>query len=185
MTPAERVECALLGGQADRVPFTTYFNKMFASRAERTLRNEGLCMVESYRVQPFVVESPGVVETTLQSRAANGQVFIKRTVQTEAGVITALDRQLPEHPRIPGQYLPWHEEFLFKGPSDYPAIMAMVSDRVYRPLGSDFRRMQEEAEGDVFLLPDIGYSRGELWWECQPGGSRSRSVQEVHSTALQ
>jgi hypothetical protein len=62
-TPRERVEATLLGKWADRIPFTAYFNKFFPSRVERELRNEGFCIEESCRIQPFLVETPDVSET--------------------------------------------------------------------------------------------------------------------------
>ncbi len=53
--PGERVRRALLGLDVDRVPFTVYENKVIYGRAERELRNDGMCIVQRrplfYRVE--------------------------------------------------------------------------------------------------------------------------------------
>ena len=158
MTPRERVEAALLGHWADQVPFTAYFNKFFSSQVERELRNNGFCIVESYRVQPFVVETSNVTEKIIYYRGEDGVTRIRRVMETPEGAISAVGQQLPNHPMMPGQYLPWHEEYFFKGPEDYSSIASMVRNRRYVPDYTTFRRAQEQAGGDVFILPDFGYS---------------------------
>jgi hypothetical protein len=158
MTPRQRVEAALLGHEADQVPFTAYFNKYFPSRVERELRNEGFCIVESYRIQPFVVETPDVSETIVFYRGKDNLRRIRRELRTPIGSISSVDKELPDHPMIPGQFLPWHDEYLFKGPDDYKAILFMIRNRRYSPNYEVVLRAQEDTGGDVFLFPDIGYS---------------------------
>jgi hypothetical protein len=158
MTQRKRVEAALLGHRVDQIPFAAYFNKFFSSRVERELRNNGFCIVESYRIQPFVIETPNVAEKSIHYRGKDGIKRIKTVIETPKGTVTAIDRQLPNHPMIPGQFVTWHEEYLFKGPEDYAPLASMIRSRRYVPDYVAFRRAQEQAGGDVFILPDFGYS---------------------------
>ncbi len=105
MTPRERVEAALLGRQADKVPFTTYYNKIFLSEMERDLRNKGLCIIE-HRIPVFAVESPDVSEETIHYRDEDGIMRIKKVMQTPKGTLSEEYKQLPEHPRIPPSFCP-------------------------------------------------------------------------------
>jgi hypothetical protein len=69
-----------------------------------------------------------------------------------------MDKEPAGHPMIPGQFLPWHEEYWFKGPEDYAPLRFLIRNRRYSPNHELVRKTQEEVGGDVFLLPDIGYS---------------------------
>ena len=157
MTPREMVEAALLGRWADQVPFTAYHNKFFSSRVERDLRNSGFCIVD-HRVPLYSVETPHVSEKIIQYRGEDGVTRIQRVIETPEGPVSAVDKQLPEDLRIPAQLLPWHEEYLFKGPEDYAPIASMIRNRRYVPDYRAFRRAQEDVGGDVFLAPALGYS---------------------------
>ena len=157
MTPREKVESALLGHWADQVPFTAYYNKLFVSQVERELRTKGLCIID-HRVPIFVVETPDVSEKTIHYRGQDGIMRMRRIMRTSKGTISEVYKQMPEHPRIPGQLLPWHEEYLFKGPKDYTPIEFMIRNRRYYPSYEAFQQAQEEAAGDVFLIPGGWYS---------------------------
>ena len=157
MTPRERVEAALLGRQADKVPFTTYYNKLFLSEVERNLRNSGMCIIE-HRLPVFTVETPDVSEETIHYRDDDGDIRIKKVIRTPKGTVSEEYRQLPEHPRIPTQLLPWHEEYLFTSPEDYAPIESMIRNRRYSPDYDTFQRAQEEAGGDALLVVALGYS---------------------------
>ncbi|MHC4388044.1 MAG: hypothetical protein ACYSX1_05500, partial [Planctomycetota bacterium] len=159
MTPRENVESALLGRWADRVPFTAYFNKFSASQVERELRNNGLCIIEFYnRVYPYMVDTPHISEKTISYRGEDGITRIRRVVETPRGTISMVDKVLVDYPRIPGQFVPWHEEYFFKAPEDYKPIVAMIRDRLYSQNYEAFCKARDEAGGDVFMFPDIGYS---------------------------
>ena len=157
MTPRERVEAALLGRWADQVPFTSYENKFFYSQTERELRNDGFCIVE-LRVPVAIQENPAVQEETFQWRGEDGMLRMRRAVRTERGTISELLQQVQDDPRIPRQWLPWHKEYLFKGPEDYAPIEAMIRGQRYRANHEAFRRAQEEAGGDLILMAAQGYS---------------------------
>jgi hypothetical protein len=156
-SPRERVERALTGRPIDHVPFTAYYNKFFLSREERELRNAGFCPVE-LRVPVYHVENPDVEEQTLHFRGADGVARYRTTYRTPAGTISETFQKRAEHPRMPQQLLPWHDEYLFKGPEDYAPIEFLVRHRQYVPNFDAFRTQQEEASGDAVFVAALGYS---------------------------
>jgi hypothetical protein len=157
VTPRERVETALLGRWADRIPFTTYYNKFFTSRVERELRNEGMCIID-HRVTTFVVETPDLVEENIHYRGEDGIMCRTHVVRTPEGTISEVYKLLPEHPCIPGQLWPWHSEYFFKGPEDYRPIEYMIRSRRYAPNYEFYQRAQEEAGGDVLFIQDLSFT---------------------------
>ena len=64
----------------------------------------------------------------------------------------------PDHVRIPGELMPWNEEYLFKGPADYAPIEAMIRGRQYVPNYDAFRRAEHEAGEDITFRIVLGYS---------------------------
>ncbi len=46
LTPAERTRRMLLGQSVDKIPFKVYENKVYYGKAERQLRNDGMCIVQ-------------------------------------------------------------------------------------------------------------------------------------------
>jgi hypothetical protein len=157
LTPRARVEAALRGEWADYVPFTSYENKFFYSQAERELRNAGMCIME-IRVPAFKQEDPEIVEEELRYTGPDGIRRIKKTIRTSAGVISEVQKQMPEDPRIPRQLLPWHEEYYFKGPADYDPIEAMIRQRRYHPNYAAYAQGMQQAGGDLIFVAGLGYS---------------------------
>ena len=157
ITPRERVEAAILGRMADHIPFTAYYNKFFMSRVERELRNVGMCIVE-HRVSVFDIEAPDVKEEIFLTRDESQITLKKRVLHTPAGMLTETYKLLPEHPCIPGHLWPWHSEYLFKGPEDYAAIKFMIRNRRYKQKYDSFKRIQEDAGGDIIFMPDLGFT---------------------------
>ncbi len=157
MTPRGRVEAALRGEWADQVPFTSYENKFFYSQTERELRNAGLCIME-IRVPAFVQDNPEIVEEERRYTGADGVKCIQKTIRTAAGVITEVQKQMPEDPRIPRQLLPWHEEYYFKGPADYEPLEAMILQRRYRPNYAAYAQGMQQAGDDLIFVAGLGYS---------------------------
>jgi hypothetical protein len=169
LTPRERVEVAITGELADQVPFAVYSNKFFISQTERKLRNEGMCIVEQFGVPLFSIETHNINEKTIFYGGLSGTMLessiksdailtIERIISTPVGTIREMFHKLPDYPRIPGELLPWHVEYLFKSPDDYAPIEYMISNRSYTPNYLAFQRGQEEIGGDVFPIPWIGYS---------------------------
>jgi hypothetical protein len=157
MWPRERVEAVFGGRPVDRVPFTAYENKTCPSQVERELRNGGMCILER-RISTYTRRDPAISEEAIYFRGSDGFPRRRRVIQTPKGVLTEVSRIIRGHTRIPEHSLPWIEEFLFKGPADYPALEYMVGQRQYQPTYDEFRRSQEEAGGDVLLVQSLGKS---------------------------
>ena len=157
MTPKERVVAALSCEWADRVPFTSYYNKFFYSRTERELRNDGLCIIH-FRVPVFRCETQEVREQEIVRQDVQGRRLVTRIIETPKGKLSETFVCLPDHPLIPYQLLPWRREYLFKGPEDYPVLEYMIRNRRYVPQYESFSRLQEDVGDDVFLIPTVGYS---------------------------
>lgn len=152
MKPKERVLVALKYEWADLIPFTVYYNKIFTCQVERVLRNDGLCIVENF-IQPHLVISPNVKEKIIYYKGEDDITRSRRIFETPVGMLSELHKRLPDHPRIPGELWPWTEEYLFKGPEDYPALEFMIRDQVYLPNYDIIRKLQESAGGDSVIIP--------------------------------
>jgi hypothetical protein len=157
MKPKERVTLALSGNLPDKIPFTTYWNKFFVGEVERELRNQGMCIID-HRVPVFTIETPDINEEIHHYRGLDGLRHMRRVLKTPKGVISEDSKMIPEHPRIPGHLWPWINEYFFKGPEDYPAVEFMIRNRQYKPNYEVFEKAQQEAGGDIFLIPDLGYT---------------------------
>lgn len=148
MTPRQRVEAALRGEWADRVPFTIYANKLPRCQVELELRNAGACILER---SPGVIatETPNV-RTTSVSYAENGARLVKTVYETPKGTLTTIGRPAPG--------TTWHLKRLFTGPDDYAPLIAMVRDRVHRPNYEAFVKARDRYGDGSFLRAGIGYS---------------------------
>lgn len=148
--PADRVADMLRKRSVDRVPFTVYENKVEPGRAERELRNDGMCIV--CRTPSFYrVVTPGCGEVTRRVPSNRG-VRILRRVETAAGVLTTADVD-----RGDGQNA-WHEEMPLKDQRDYPALMAYVADMRYEARYEGVRQRITSGGGDLFCRGSLGYS---------------------------
>jgi len=149
MTPLDRVQRVLRGERVDRVPFTTYENKITPCQTERELRNEGLCIVQR---SPSICRhaSPNVTTRRIHY-VENDVAYVRTDVHTPKGDLFSVAR--------PAEGTTWHEKRLFQGPGDYAALEFMIRDRQVLPNYDAFRRAQREVGGDVFLRASIdGYS---------------------------
>jgi hypothetical protein len=156
-TPRQRVEAALLGRLVDEIPLTIDYNEFFLCPEERELRNHGMCVVEQ-RVPLYTMKPLDFPERTIHYRGDDGVDRLKRIIETPQGTISEVHKQLAAHPRIPGELMPWNDEYLFKGPEDYAPIESLIRCRQYAPNHESFRRMQEQAGGDVYFQTGLGYS---------------------------
>ncbi|MEI6157881.1 MAG: hypothetical protein WCP87_05900, partial [Atribacterota bacterium] len=84
MTNRERIEAVLAGQQPDMIPFTTYFDHLPRGEVERTLRNNGLAIIEP--MYTFNNVYPHVTISRKQ-RWENNQVRIRETWETPKGSI--------------------------------------------------------------------------------------------------
>jgi len=148
MTPRERVEVALRGEPADRVPFTIYANKLPRCQVELELRNAGACILER---SPGVIttETPNV-KTTSITYTENGARLVRTIYETPKGTLTTIDRPAPG--------TSWHLKRLFTGPEDYAPLIAMIRDRVHRPNYEAFVKARDRYGEGSFLRAGIGYS---------------------------
>lgn len=149
MTPLERVQTVLRGEMPDHVPFTTYENKITPCRAERQLRNDGMCIVQR---SPSIARylNPNVT-TRHVHYSENGVPHVRTEVRTPKGDLFAVSR--------PAEGTTWHLQRLFQGPNDYAALEFMIRDRQVLPDYEAFRQAQVRAEGDLHLRASIdGYS---------------------------
>lgn len=137
MTPRERVQIALSGGHADRVPFTIYERKIPQCVTERSLRNRGLCIVKR-DVPVYREQRPHVRETEIHL-VEDGRPRIRRTIETPAGMLTSLSE--------PAGFTSWRLEYPFKSPDDYKAIRFWIEDTRYEPCYDVFTAA-ERAFGD-------------------------------------
>ncbi len=143
MTPRERVEKALRGGHAEKVPFTCYDGLIQRCTAERELRDRGLCIVRGGAV--CKTHRPNV-KATQQTWWRDDRTFTRSVYETPVGTVSTL--------REWDGFTTWRPEKMFKGPDDYKTILFMIRDEQHEPSYADF----VEAEGD--FGPDAIYRAG-------------------------
>lgn len=145
MTPRQRVETVLAGGHADVVPFTMYEKKVHPCRAERDMRNRGMCIV--HRMSVYKTHRPNV-RVTASRTCENGKPRVRTVYQTPAGTLSTLDE--------PAGFTTWHREKMFKGPEDYKALRALIADEQYEPDYGPFAEREAAFAGDAICRAAIG-----------------------------
>lgn len=133
MQPRELVEVALRGGHGERVPFTMYECMIPQCRAERDMRNRGMCIVE--RRVPVVHTHRPNVKVTQTVYWEDGKRFTRTVYETPAGTLSTLG----EH----ADFTTWWHERMFKSPDDYRAILFMIQDERYEPSYKEFARREK------------------------------------------
>ena len=152
LTPASRVERMLLGDAVDRIPFTSYENKFTTGRAERMLRNDGMCIVQ--RVPPFYrVATPNCETKTCRMESGLDRTEIHTVIETSAGRLTAVDVERPG-----ANQNAWHEEHLFSGHDDYAKLVAYARDLVFTENYEAVERCVRSGQGDLFYRGYFRYS---------------------------
>ncbi len=146
LTPRQRVEIALGGGHADRVPFTLYENKIPQCAAERDMRNRGMCIL--HRRGVFKTHRPNVT-TAQQVFWRDGRRFVRTVHETPGGTLTALDE--------PVGFTTWHHERPFKGPDDYRAVRALIADEQYEPDYAGYASAERDFGPDAIFRAGFGY----------------------------
>ena len=159
LSPRERVEAALFGGQPDFVPFTIYEGHLPTSVAERELRNEGLCIVQR-NPAVYSVDTPNVSEERVHYTGPDGRDRVRTNWRSQAGTITAVHRIVPLNDTPMDRVLSrtsWREEYPFKGPQDYEPLEFMIRDRRYGPNYEEFLAKGELMGEDAIMRAGIGY----------------------------
>ena len=145
MTPRERVEIALRGGRADKVPFTIYESKIPQCEAERRMRNHGLCILHRTHV---INDYQPNVKFTQHVYRENGKRLIRTFYDTPAGQVSTLTE--------PAGFTSWTHEKMFKRPEDYKVLLFMIQDERHEPDYGLAARMQEALGGDGLVRTGLG-----------------------------
>ena len=145
MNCAEKIEAVFEGKFVDAVPFALKGWRIPPCEMERTLRNEGMGIIDSAQVYSSV--SPNI-ETETQHFTKDGASYQRRTVKTPVGELSSLTRSMPT---AKTESTSWRMEMLFKGPQDYEAVEFMIRDRQYAPAYDSFRKAQAQMGGDAFF----------------------------------
>jgi len=148
MSPRERVETALAGGMPDVVPCTIYTNKLPRCQTELALRNAGMCLLER-SPNSYNVETPNCTSSS-RSYVKDGARHVETVTETPGGTLRTIARPQPD--------TTWHVKRPFSGPEDYPALKALVADRVYTENYGAFERARTRYGQGAFLRPGMGYS---------------------------
>ena len=145
MNCAEKIEAVFEGKFVDTVPFALKGWRIPRCEMERTLRKEGMCIIDSRSVYTSV--SPNI-ETATESFNQNGAVYQRTTIKTPKGELSSLTKRLPS-PKTEGTA--WRMEMMFKSPKDYDAVEFMIKDRRHSPNYELFLKAQEQSGGEAFF----------------------------------
>ena len=133
------------GGCGDRIPFTLYECMIPQTRAERSMRNRGMCIVDRRNV--FKTHCPNV--KIIEERFREGSTEMLRTwYETPVGKVSMLVE--------PAGFTTWVHKRLFESPDDYKVIEFMIRDEVYEEDYAAFARAEEDSGGDSILRPSFG-----------------------------
>ena len=147
LTPRQRVERALRFEDVDHVPFTIYECMLHQCEAERTMRNEGLC-IHQRRPSVHSSRSPGITSET-QTFVENDRSRVRTITHTPEGDLT----QVTE----PAGFTSWHLEKVFKGPEDYKPLIAMINAQEYLLDCDEWLKMRDMMGGDAIMRGGISY----------------------------
>lgn len=145
-TPSQMVEAVIKGGRAERIPFTIYENKIPRCAAERTLRNQGLCIIQR-KVLVYKTLTPNV-EKKEYIYTKDGQKFIETQYITPKGTLNTIDED--------AGYTRWTRKHLFTKPEDYKPLFYLFSDLQYEPNYEAFEKARAEDGGDSFFRGTFG-----------------------------
>ena len=146
MTPAEKVMTSLRGGHSGSVPFTIYEGMIPQCRAERDMRNRGMCIVER-RVPVIKTHTPNVKKKQ-EVYVENGKTMTRTYIETPAGNLTGLQEA--------AGFTTWVHEKLFKSPEDYKALMFLIKDEIYEPSYDALIKAKKTNGGDAIFRTSFG-----------------------------
>lgn len=145
MTPCDKVMISLRGGHSDSVPFTIYESKIPQCRAERDMRNRGLCIVN--RLGVFKVHTPNV-KVKNDVYVENGKTMTRTWYETPCGTLTSLQES--------AGFTTWIHEKLFKSPEDYKALRFLLQDEIFEPSYDAFINAEKTLGGDAVCRAGFG-----------------------------
>ncbi len=145
MNCAERLEAIFAGELVDKVPFALKGWRLPQCAAERRLRNQGLCIIDSRPV--YTSASPNVETQTLHF-SEGGVGYQRTTIKTPRGELSSLRRQVGTEKT---ESTSWQLEWIFKGPQDYEAIEFTIRDRRHFPSYEPFLKAREQIGDEAFF----------------------------------
>jgi len=148
VVPRERVLAALRREKTDKVPFTVYECMIPQCSVERRLRDEALCIVHR-RVPAFKLHYPNCPSET-HSYEENGRLRNRTIIHTRRGDLSSVSE--------PADFTSWAIERLFKGPEDYPRLLALIHDEQIEPCYESFAQAERWMGDDVILRGGVGGS---------------------------
>lgn len=146
LTPRQRVEIAMRGGHADKVPFTVYECMIAQCVAEREVRNRGACIVQR-RVPVFKTHRPNV-KVTQHVYYEGERRFTRTYYETPVGTVSQLDEA--------AGFTSWHHEKMFKTPDDYKTLLFMIQDERYEPDYEAFAQAERDFGDDAIFRSSFG-----------------------------
>ena len=145
-TPRQRVEAALRGGHADKVPCTIYECKIPHCTAEREMRNRGLCIVN--RHLSMCDEHRPNVKTHTVHTLEDGRSMVREYNETPHGTLTVGYED--------AGFTKWHHEYMFKTPDDYRALAFYLADAQFAPNYDALREAERYAGEDIIFRAALG-----------------------------
>ena len=145
-TPRERVERALRGDAVAPVPFTMYEGMVFPCKAEREMRNRGMCVVDR-RVPICRVHRPNV-KVTEAVYWERGRRFVRTALDTPVGTVSTL--------REDAGFTQWYHERMFRSPDDFRTLLFLIEDELYEASYTAAVEAQKGWGGDGILRTSFG-----------------------------
>lgn len=145
LTPRRRVEIALHGGSADKVPFTIYEKMARQCEAERLMRNRGMCILMR---KPVVRLHRPNVKVHSRTWTENGRQLTRTWYETPVGTLTTLGEA--------GGFTTWWREKMFKTPDDYKALRFLLSDEQYEPAYEEYAQAERAFGEDAMFRASLG-----------------------------
>jgi hypothetical protein len=140
------VERVLNGDRFHRIPFTIYENKIPQCRAERELRNRGLCIVQRY-VPVYDVKMPNVKITVIHYKE-NEKNLVRTQFQTPVGTLHTITE--------PAGFTVWTHKRLFSHRDDYRSLLYLINDMNFEPCFEQFETAVKQDGGDSFFRGGLG-----------------------------
>ena len=149
MNCSQKIEAVFKGEFVDKVPFALKGWRIPQCEMERTLRNEGLCVIDSRPVYKSVSPNIGIEQIHFSK---NGLNYIKTIIKTPEGNLSSVIQLMPGLEKT--ESTSWVSEPIFKSLEDYDAIEFMIRDRQYLPAYETFTKAQKQIGGDAFFKTD-------------------------------
>lgn len=145
MTPRERITATLRGEKTDKIPFTTYEEKLPRSSRERILRNQGLCLVK--RTRSYGIHYPNVKYRTMSQTDAKGRYVTTHIYSTPYGDLERVTEA--------AGFTTWTHEYPFKTPEDYKALRFLLHDGVVTESYAAASRLTSELGPDYTVRDNL------------------------------